>query len=380
MAVRLLAAAAVTPPAPADAGEPVEPVEPVGAVLTPAAPGVPPVALQSPQRRPAVRLAALSRPLRRSERPADGGLLHALSVAQPWPPLGAPEVLTAPLPPEAPMTPTPVTVRLAMPVDGEGEASLVPTAVAAAASTPAPPSTAKRRSARFAAAVPAAPDGADVPVYHTRLPPAFTLAYELRRGALSGSGELTWQPQGDGYDLRLEGRVVGLRLLALESRGTLDADGIAPVRYTDERRGRGTQAANFQRLAGGGGKITYSGPSSEVALPRGAQDRVTWLVQLAAIAAADPARVGPGGHLSMFVSGARADADVWTLTHVRAETLDVGGMPTPTLRLVREPRYAYDTRVDVWLDPARHYLPVRARLSNTAGGDAGEAFELMLRE
>ena len=272
-----------------------------------------------------------------------------------------------------------------MAATGEGEPFLALT-VTAAVPTPAPASTAiatakpppGRSDAAFG--TPGLPNGADVPVYRTRLPPAVTLAYELRRGALSGSGELTWQPQGDRYGLRLEGRVVGLRLLALESRGTLDADGIAPVRYTDERRGRGTQAANFQRLAGGGGKITYSGPSTEVALPRGAQDRVTWLVQLAAIAAADPARVGPGGEVSMFVSGARADADVWTFTHVRAETLDVGGTPTPTLRLVREPRYAYDTRVDVWLDPAHHYLPVRARLSNTAGGDAGEAFELMLRE
>ena len=274
-----------------------------------------------------------------------------------------------------------------MAATGEGEPFLA-LAITAAVPTPAPASTvtatatAKPPPGRSDAAfgTPGLPNGADVPVYRTRLPPAVTLAYELRRGALSGSGELTWQPQGDRYGLRLEGRVVGLRLLALESRGTLDADGIAPVRYTDERRGRGTQAANFQRLAGGGGKITYSGPSTEVALPRGAQDRVTWLVQLAAIAAADPARVGPGGEVSMFVSGTRADADVWTFTHVRAETLDVGGTPTPTLRLVREPRYAYDTRVDVWLDPAHHYLPVRARLSNTAGGDAGEAFELMLRE
>jgi hypothetical protein len=32
------------------------------------------------------------------------------------------------------------------------------------------------------------------------------------------------------------------------------------------------------------------------------------------------------------------------------------------LHLRREPRRLYDTTVDVWLDPARQHLPVRARL------------------
>ena len=244
-----------------------------------------------------------------------------------------------------------------------------------AAAEPAP---APREAAAATGA--AAPEAPPVPVYRTRLPPATVLSYDLRRGMLSGVGSLDWRPQGDRYSARLEGTVVGVRAMVWESRGLLGADGIAPVRYTDERRGRGTQAANFQRALGGGGKITYSGPSDEVPLPRGAQDRLTWLIQLAAIAAADPSRVGPGGRLSMFVSGARADADVWTFSHVGAETLAIGGRSVPTLRLVREPRSAHDTRVDVWLDPAHNYLPAKARLSNGQGSDAGDAFELMLRE
>ena len=38
---------------------------------------------------------------------------------------------------------------------------------------------------------------------------------------------------------------------------------------------------------------------------------------------------------------------------------------------------AYDRSVEVWLAPARNHLPVRARFTANAGGDA---FELLLRD
>ncbi len=277
--------------------------------------------------------------------------------------------------------------------DATAAAAFAPDLLLAAASGPAggtvpagtgagsaPPATGAAASSPKTAPGAGTPAAAEMPVYRTRLPPPLLLAYDLRRGPLSGSGTLDWQPDGDRYTARLEGKVLGVSVMVLESRGTIDANGIAPVRYTDARRGRGTQAANFRRTVGGsGGKITYSGPSDEVPLPRGAQDRLTWMVQLAAVGAADPARVGPGGKVSMFVSGARADADVWTFAHVATEPLAIGERTLSTLHLVREPRGEHDTRAEVWLDPARHYLPVRARLSNGQGSDAGDAFELTLK-
>ena len=272
---------------------------------------------------------------------------------------------------EAPESPLPVTGLL----------------LAAAAADPAPDAAAhagpRAASAPEAGARdggPPSPAPAQVPVYRTRIPPPALLSYDLRRGPLSGTGQLDWKPEGGRYTARLESRVLGVRAMVLESRGTLDPDGIAPVRYTDERRGRSAQAANFRRTPGGeGGKITYSGPSDEVPLPRGAQDRLSWMLQLAAIGAADPARVGPGGRVSIFVSGARADADVWTFTHVASEPLSIGDRRVDAVHLVREPRGEHDTRAEVWLDPERSYLPVRARLSNGQGRDAGDALELMLR-
>ena len=58
------------------------------------------------------------------------------------------------------------------------------------------------------------------------------------------------------------------------------------------------------------------------------------------------------------------------------KTLAMAGDTLATVHLLREPRHPYDTRVEVWLDPARHHLPVRA----TMGSGDEDRLELRLRE
>jgi hypothetical protein len=201
----------------------------------------------------------------------------------------------------------------------------------------------------------------DVPVYPTRMPPAMTLHYDMRRGAISGTGDLQWRPTAKGYQARLEGRVAGFSILTWASQGNFDAAGIAPTRFTDQRRGKSEQAANFQR---GAGKISYSGPSTEYPLMDGAQDRLSWMIQVAAIAQADPKRLAPGKRVAMFVTGARGDGDVWSFLVQGVEDVSTGSGNLRAIKLLREPRKPHDTRVEVWLAPSLHHLPVRARLSS----------------
>lgn len=231
-----------------------------------------------------------------------------------------------------------------------------------AASTAAPPS---------AAATPTEPPP---PTYATHLPPSATLRYDLQRGSLGGSGELRWQLDGDRYDLRLESSVVGIVVLLQVSQGSIDAAGIAPHRFTDQRVRRAALAANFQREAH---KVTFSGTAVEVPLAAGAQDRLSWMVQLAAIVAADPARGEPGAKTALQVVGARGDSGVWVFRCLGVETLETRAGAVPTLHLVRESRGPYDTAVAIWLDPARHHLPLRATLRN---GDDGEVLEMRLKD
>jgi hypothetical protein len=255
-------------------------------------------------------------------------------------------------PPPAGATPAPAIAPRLSP------AAVAPTgrprAAAPAAPRPAAADTAPQP-------VVSAPPMGDIPVYATQPPPAFAYSYALQRGEVRGSLELRWRPEGDRYEASLVGSLEGAPLYALHSVGAFDAAGLAPLRHTDGRRGRSAQAANFRRDEG---RVTFSGPQGERALAPGMQDRLSWMLQLAAIAAADPSLVAPGGRISFVVVGVRGESDVWTFVHVADEALALAGGSVPATRLLRLPAHAYDTRAEVWLDPARHYLPLRVHLSN----------------
>ena len=218
------------------------------------------------------------------------------------------------------------------------------------------------------------PGGQTVPVYATLPPPPATLQFEMRRGMAVGQAQLEWQPGEDRYRLTLQGSAVGAPAIGWASQGGFNAAGVAPLRYTESRRGREVRAANFQRDSG---RITYSGPAIEHPLVAGAQDRLSWMLQLAAVLAANPALAEPDAQVLMWVAGSRGDAEVWTFTVQGRVALDLPiGHIDNAVHLLREPRRPYDTQVQVWLDPQRHHLPVQLLLRVRA---TGEGTELRLR-
>lgn len=248
-----------------------------------------------------------------------------------------------------------------------------PKAKASPARAPAKAAAPAAEGAAASASAPSA--GGDVPVYATRLPPPFHWVYDLKRGFITGRGDLTWAPGKSGYEAKLEGRVASFVILDWVSRGTTDAAGIAPERFVIRKKGRDANAANFQRAAG---KLTWSGSTSEQPLVPGMQDRLSVMVQIAGIVAADPARFSrTSERIRVFVSGARADADLWTFDVLGLETVQTSRGAVRAVHVRREPRKQYDTRVDFWLDPARPHGPVRAELRNATDD---EALELLLQD
>lgn len=209
--------------------------------------------------------------------------------------------------------------------------------------------------------------GEPPPVYATRLPPPARLQYSLQRGGHSGLAELDWSWSEGRYQLSLQGLGPAAAQASWVSRGTLDAAGIAPDRYTENRRGREIRAANFQREVG---RISFSGPSAEYPLVAGAQDRLSWLIQLGAVLAANPGLAETQAQIQVFVVGTRGDAETWVFTVIGRENLALPGATVPqAVHLLREPRRPYDTQAHVWLDPAQHHLPVRLHLRVQATGE-----------
>ena len=253
----------------------------------------------------------------------------------------------------------------ALPVRATPLSEAVPaTANEAAQVTPLPRAAAADTTTAAAAAH---ADAARLPLYATRLPPNANLYYRAQRGDAAGSARVQWQHDAAGaYWLRLDTAWPGQPASGSTSRGRIDGNGVAPQRHADIRRAREVRAANFQREAA---RITFSGPQLAYALPPGAQDRLSWMVQLAAIVDADAELRRAGARITLFVVGARGDADAWHFEVLGAEPLALPvGAVADALHLKREPTRPYDTRVEVWLDPARQHLPVRALLTTLPGG------------
>ncbi len=265
------------------------------------------------------------------------------------------------------------TLSLAPPLAANAQvepaAAAVPRRPVAPPPRPAPAAAAAAvaTAAEAALAASAAPAGAaELPVYATRLPDPAELHYRLQRGQQLGAGRLQWQRDGDRYELRLDVDWPGQPAQGSASRGQIDADGVAPVRHAELRQAREQRAVNFQREAA---RITFSGPQAVYALPPGAQDRLSWMVQLPGIVEAEPALANAGASVTLFVAGTRGDAEAWRFEVVGREALELPvGAVAQALRLRREPTRPYDTRVEVWLDPQRQHLPVRAVFTTLPGG------------
>jgi len=208
-----------------------------------------------------------------------------------------------------------------------------------------------------AAALP--PTTQHLPTYPTAPSPSTRLHFSVERGSQQGAATLDWSVEDNRYTLRLQAEVDGRPVLGSVSRGAFDPAGLAPERFVETRGRRETRAANYERQAG---EITFSGPGHRTELTPGAQDRLSWWLQLAAVLQANPALQ----EVTLSVTGARADSRVWTFTALPTAADDATGLR----HFQRAAQHPYDTEVDVWLDPASHHLPARVRLLFRRGGEA----------
>ncbi|MDE2368608.1 MAG: hypothetical protein KGN16_06505 [Burkholderiales bacterium] len=200
---------------------------------------------------------------------------------------------------------------------------------------------------------PPPPGAAPLPRYATHLAPPALLRYRLRRGSAEGLAELRWRPRPDGgYEITLRSQAPGIPALEWTSTGRHDGSGLAPTEHSEWRRGRARRGVAFDAAAG---RIRYGGALAETPWQAGAQDRVSWLIQLAAIVDADPARA----EVLQFVAGVAGRAEVWRWLRVD----DDDGSGDEGVHLRRAALRAWDPQIDVWLAPRRHHLPQRLRWS-----------------
>ena len=224
----------------------------------------------------------------------------------------------------------------------------------------------------------AAATGTAPPVYLTQVPSPTTLRYAVRLPNQAGLASLAWQHDGQRYQLQLDSRnSAGQPLLEQLSHGLLDSTGLAPDRFTDRRRGRGWRAANFRRDVG---RISFSGPPVDYPAWPGAQDRLSWLVQLVAIQAAAAAAGQPLQPVRLFVVAARGGAALLRFEPI-TDTADLAPLQhwqhQPVLVDTVGGADRHDAqRIDLWLDPGLGHWPARLRYTQMRSGDQTEWLHL----
>jgi hypothetical protein len=180
-----------------------------------------------------------------------------------------------------------------------------------------------------------------------------------------GDSEITWQQDGEKYTLNMLATytllIKAFRVFEQNSTGLVTAQGLQPLRFSDKRLNRSEVAAHFDYASQ---KIIFSANKPEVLLQAGAQDRISVILQLAGLLAAQPARYPPGSTLTMQTVSA-SDAEPWLFTVNEPETLNLSTGPQIALRLTRNPRREYDQKIELWFATDLSYLPVRFRFTET---------------
>ena len=178
-----------------------------------------------------------------------------------------------------------------------------------------------------------------------------------------GIAELNWQHDGANYALSLTASYFAIPVFIQNSVGQLAPQGLLPTRFSDKRFRKSEVAAHFNHQLG---KITFSANTPDAVLLAGAQDRVSVILQLAGLLAADPAKYPPGATLNLQTVSS-TEAEAWLFTVNEPETLNLPAGPQMALRITRNPRREFDQKVELWFAPELNHAPVRFRFTETNG-------------
>ncbi len=265
--------------------------------------------------------------------------------------------------PYRPSVPLPMTVEL------RAAAPAPPAAAPAPRATVEPSAAVPVRQVQSAPAARQPEAVASPSRYKASLPPSAELTFDLVRGdgevvAATGEGTLDWDLRGDAYRLRHSAALtlpVMENLAELASEGRVGAAGIVPRTMTERRRERAHTATHFDER----GNITFSAAQRAVPMEAGAQDKATVPMQLAGIARAGAAQLGPG--VAILV-GEERDALMYRFVVQGRERIETGLGWTATWRLSRVVAPgAYNARLDIWLAPGHDWYPVQLRSTEANG-------------
>ncbi|SIT71757.1 MULTISPECIES: DUF3108 domain-containing protein [Burkholderiaceae] len=191
------------------------------------------------------------------------------------------------------------------------------------------------------------------------LPPSADIRYDtFYNGVQNQAGTLRWTTNGTRYQMVVSMTLPFVGTYSFTSEGRVDAFGLAPQRYVEQRGRRGTDTTRFERDTQPG-RIAFSRSPQIVPLSDGAQDRFSMVMQLASLVRGNPSAYTPGVARQFFVADSDS-GETWSIEMIGTESVQTRQGFVDALHFMRLPRRNGDRRrINVWLCPMLDYLPVR---------------------
>lgn len=183
-----------------------------------------------------------------------------------------------------------------------------------------------------------------------------------------GVASIDWTVNKDKYSMSIHAGLdlllTSFNLYKLTSEGRLDQFGIAPEISTEARRTRASTATHFHREDK---TISFSSSSKIVTMDDGAQDKASFLMQLASIGYADEKQFFAGKEFEMQVAEER-DAALFHFLVLGKEEINTKLGKISAWHLLRAPRPgSYNSQLDIWLAPEFGWYPVQIRNTESNG-------------
>ena len=205
-----------------------------------------------------------------------------------------------------------------------------------------------------------------------RLPESAVLFYEAYvDGQQYQTGRIDWVANENGYQLNINIPYAFIGPFIFESRGFIDAYGLAPTIYWAQRGTNNPRYSRFDRDGQGAGKMYFSEKQefSPDILP-GTQDRFSLMFQFAALLNGD-ATIDEANSIRSIPVVDYNTLDMWQFkSYGEIISEDVPSLGKTALRhyaLMQRESDPYKRQVDLWLARDLEWLPGRIRSVEASG-------------
>ena len=185
------------------------------------------------------------------------------------------------------------------------------------------------------------------------------------------TGEIDWIVDGSNYRLHINIPYAFVGPFVFESRGTVDAYGIAPSIYWTQRGTKQPRYSRFDRDANGGGQMFFSEkPEFTPAILPGTQDRFSLMFQFASLLNGD-SKIDEAGSIRSLPVVDYNTLEMWHFKSygekVSEDIPSLGKSINRHYALMQRENDPYKRQVDIWLAKDLEWLPGRIRSQEANG-------------